>query len=184
MTAPVTVLIRSRAQLHLESRLFEGALHTSGIIDGGIVEGLPGYPSLPITNASRQMPVTRTHEVSASLAGPGACGESQEEEHRQRLHIQECFESICLAECLAERRKPSLKGWPDASKRRSRRASSTAARLSPGAAAGSPVMDTPQVLLEHYLKQLRLPTMMREYRKLGEQHGAAPGRTSGRGEIG
>ncbi len=30
-------------------------------------------------------------------------------------------------------------------------------------------MDTPQVLLEHYLKQLRLPTMVREYRKLGEQ---------------
>ena len=29
--------------------------------------------------------------------------------------------------------------------------------------------DTPQVLLEHYLKQLRLPTMVREYRKLGEQ---------------
>jgi hypothetical protein len=25
-------------------------------------------------------------------------------------------------------------------------------------------MDTPQVLLEHYLKQLRLPTMVREYR--------------------
>jgi len=31
------------------------------------------------------------------------------------------------------------------------------------------VTDTPQVLLEHYLKQLRLPTMVREYRKLGEQ---------------
>lgn len=31
------------------------------------------------------------------------------------------------------------------------------------------MMDTPQVLLEHYLKQLRLPTMVREYRKLGEQ---------------
>jgi DNA replication protein DnaC len=30
-------------------------------------------------------------------------------------------------------------------------------------------MDTPQVLLEHYLKQLRLPTMVREYQKLGEQ---------------
>ena len=30
-------------------------------------------------------------------------------------------------------------------------------------------MDTPQVLLEHYLKQLHLPTMAREYRKLGEQ---------------
>ena len=30
--------------------------------------------------------------------------------------------------------------------------------------AGGPVMDTPQVLLEHYLKQLRLPTMVREYR--------------------
>ena len=30
-------------------------------------------------------------------------------------------------------------------------------------------MDTPQLLLEHYLKQLRLPTMVREYRKLGEQ---------------
>lgn len=29
--------------------------------------------------------------------------------------------------------------------------------------------DTPQVLLEHYLKQLRLPTMVREYGKLGEQ---------------
>jgi DNA replication protein DnaC len=31
------------------------------------------------------------------------------------------------------------------------------------------VTDTPQVLLEHYLKQLRMPTMVREYRKLGEQ---------------
>ena len=29
--------------------------------------------------------------------------------------------------------------------------------------------DTPQVLLEHYLKQLRLPTMVREYPKLAEQ---------------
>ena len=34
---------------------------------------------------------------------------------------------------------------------------------------GAPVMDTPQVLLEHYLKQLRLPTMVREYPKLAEQ---------------
>lgn len=31
------------------------------------------------------------------------------------------------------------------------------------------VMDTPQVLLEHYLKQLKLPTMLREYAKLAEQ---------------
>jgi len=31
------------------------------------------------------------------------------------------------------------------------------------------VRDTPQVLLEHYRKQLRLPTMVREYRKLAEQ---------------
>jgi len=31
------------------------------------------------------------------------------------------------------------------------------------------VNDTPQVLLEHYLKQLRLPTMVREYLKLAEQ---------------
>lgn len=30
-------------------------------------------------------------------------------------------------------------------------------------------MDTPQVLLEHYLKQLKLPTMLREYVKLAEQ---------------
>jgi DNA replication protein DnaC len=30
-------------------------------------------------------------------------------------------------------------------------------------------MDTPQVLLEHYLKQLKLPTMLREYPKLAEQ---------------
>ena len=30
-------------------------------------------------------------------------------------------------------------------------------------------MDTPQVLLEHHLKQLRLPTMLREYGKLAEQ---------------
>lgn len=34
---------------------------------------------------------------------------------------------------------------------------------------GGALMDTPQLLLEHYLKQLRLPTMVREYRKLGEQ---------------
>ena len=30
-------------------------------------------------------------------------------------------------------------------------------------------MDTPQVLLEHYLKQLKLPTMLREYDKVAEQ---------------
>ena len=30
-------------------------------------------------------------------------------------------------------------------------------------------MDTPRLLLEHYLKQLRLPTMLREFPKLGEQ---------------
>jgi DNA replication protein DnaC len=30
-------------------------------------------------------------------------------------------------------------------------------------------METPQVLLEHYLKQLKLPTMLREYPKLAEQ---------------
>jgi DNA replication protein DnaC len=30
-------------------------------------------------------------------------------------------------------------------------------------------MDTPQVLLEHYLKQLKLPTILREYAKLAEQ---------------
>ncbi len=30
-------------------------------------------------------------------------------------------------------------------------------------------MDTPQVLLEHYLKQLKLPTMLREYVQLAEQ---------------
>ena len=30
-------------------------------------------------------------------------------------------------------------------------------------------MDTPRVLLEHYLKQLRLPTMLREFPKLAEQ---------------
>ena len=30
-------------------------------------------------------------------------------------------------------------------------------------------MDTPRVLLEHYLKQLRLPTILREFPKLAEQ---------------
>ncbi len=30
-------------------------------------------------------------------------------------------------------------------------------------------MDTPHLLLEHHLKQLRLPTMLREYSKLAEQ---------------
>jgi len=30
-------------------------------------------------------------------------------------------------------------------------------------------MEKPQVLLDHYLKQLRLPTMLREYRKIAEQ---------------
>jgi DNA replication protein DnaC len=30
-------------------------------------------------------------------------------------------------------------------------------------------METPQVLLEHYLKQLKLPTMLREYPRLAEQ---------------
>jgi len=30
-------------------------------------------------------------------------------------------------------------------------------------------MDTPRVLLEHYLKQLRLPSVLREFRKLAEQ---------------
>jgi hypothetical protein len=30
-------------------------------------------------------------------------------------------------------------------------------------------MDTPRVLLEHYLKQLRLPTVLREFPKLADQ---------------
>ena len=30
-------------------------------------------------------------------------------------------------------------------------------------------MDTPRVLLEHYLKHLRLPTILRAFPKLGEQ---------------
>ncbi len=30
-------------------------------------------------------------------------------------------------------------------------------------------MESPQILLDHYLKQLRLPTMLREYRKQAEQ---------------
>ena len=30
-------------------------------------------------------------------------------------------------------------------------------------------MDTPRVLLEHYLKQLRLPTVLREFPKMAEQ---------------
>lgn len=30
-------------------------------------------------------------------------------------------------------------------------------------------MDTPQELLEHYLKRLKPPTMLREYAKLAEQ---------------
>ena len=42
-------------------------------------------------------------------------------------------------------------------------------RLSGAVAGGRSVMDTPQVLLEHYLKQLKLPTMLREYAKLAEQ---------------
>jgi hypothetical protein len=44
-----------------------------------------------------------------------------------------------------------------------------AGRRLPGAAGGDALMNTRQVLLENYLKQLRLPTMVREYRKLGEQ---------------
>jgi hypothetical protein len=35
-------------------------------------------------------------------------------------------------------------------------------------------MDTPRLLLEHYLKQLRLPTMVREFPKLSDE--CAPGR--------
>ena len=35
-------------------------------------------------------------------------------------------------------------------------------------------MDTPRVLLEHYLKQLRLPTMLREFPKLAEQCAKEP----------
>ena len=30
-------------------------------------------------------------------------------------------------------------------------------------------METPQVLLEHYLKALRLPTFLREYNKVAQQ---------------
>ena len=45
----------------------------------------------------------------------------------------------------------------------------TGGRLSGAADGRGPVMDSPQVLLEHYLKQLRLPTMVREYPKLAEQ---------------
>ena len=32
-----------------------------------------------------------------------------------------------------------------------------------------PTADTPQVLLEHHLKALRLPTMLREYDKVARQ---------------
>ena len=32
-----------------------------------------------------------------------------------------------------------------------------------------PLLDTPQVLLEHHLKQLRLPTFLREYDKVARQ---------------
>src|SRR5438045_2030105 len=39
----------------------------------------------------------------------------------------------------------------------------------PGVAGGGRLMDTPRVLLEHYLKQLRLPTIVREFPKLAEQ---------------
>ena len=33
----------------------------------------------------------------------------------------------------------------------------------------TPITDTPQVLLEHHLKQLRLPTFLREYDKVARQ---------------
>ena len=33
----------------------------------------------------------------------------------------------------------------------------------------TPIADTPQVLLEHHLKQLRLPTFLREYDKVARQ---------------
>src|ERR1700704_3967457 len=46
---------------------------------------------------------------------------------------------------------------------------SDAGRRLPSVAAGGHLMDTPRLLLEHYLKQLRLPTMMREFPKLAEQ---------------
>ena len=36
-------------------------------------------------------------------------------------------------------------------------------------ATNPPTMDTPQVLLEHHLKQLRLPTFLREYDKVARQ---------------
>jgi len=38
-----------------------------------------------------------------------------------------------------------------------------------GDAANAPSNDTPQVLLEHHLKQLRLPTFLREYDKVARQ---------------
>ena len=73
-----------------------------------------------------------------------------------------------LVLCAIEQRPPKLdlENYPHLPSRRG--GADPGGRL-PGAAAGGPVMDTPQVLLEHYLKQLRLPTMVREYRKLGEQ---------------
>ncbi len=41
---------------------------------------------------------------------------------------------------------------------------------------GNPVLaDTPQVLLEHHLKQLRLPTFLREYDKVAQQCAAESG---------
>jgi DNA replication protein DnaC len=42
-------------------------------------------------------------------------------------------------------------------------------RLSSAAGRRSPLMDTPQVLLDHHLKTLRLPTMLREYDKVAQQ---------------
>src|SRR4051794_32986011 len=46
----------------------------------------------------------------------------------------------------------------------------TSARAYPGSVHGSGVMtDTPQVLLAHHLKALKLPTFLREYDKVGRQ---------------
>ena len=48
----------------------------------------------------------------------------------------------------------------------------------------APTPDTPQVLLEHHLKALRLPTMLREYDKLARSCACAathPARRHSRG---
>lgn len=90
---------------------------------------------------------------------------------RQALQLRAmAFDAVKhLVLCAIERRAAEA-GSGELSASAGGGSGANAGRRLPGVADGvGSLMDTPRVLLEHYLKQLRLPTILREFPKLSEQ---------------